>query len=154
MRKFTRLLVAAVAAAAMPAMAGPLYFHVRSTDGNIKIYDLEKIDRLTFSGDDMTLQKDGAAVETFKTSDLKSMEVNESESKVNAIVSEAKTWFAFAGKTITAGRDCDVTVADLSGVILVEIGGVKAGQSIDLSALPSGTYIITDGSNPAKIELK
>lgn len=154
MRKFTRLIAAAIAAAAMPAMAAPLYFHLRTADGNLKVYDLEQIDRLTFSGDNMTLQKDGATVETFKTSDLKSMEVNESESKVNAIVAEAKAWFALSGKTITAARDCDVTVADLSGVLLVEISGVKAGQRIDLSAVPSGTYIITDGFNPAKIELK
>lgn len=149
-----RLAIFALAIAALPALASPLYFHVNTNDGNYKVYDLEKIDRLTFAGENMTIEKDGQALETIKRSALDQIEVNSSETGIAALEASTTEWYSLSGRNIVLRSGNQINVFDLSGVQVIGIQNMNAGSYVDVEELPTGIYVISNGKESAKIELR
>lgn len=154
MKILRRLAPLALAVMTMPAFATPLYFHIKTSDGNYKAYDLEKIDRLTFANGNMTIEKDGTPLETIKRTELAHIEVSDSESAVSTLAAEHSDWYKMQGKTVVLTAGAGFQAYNLGGIMLLDIPEAKAGQSVDLSELPAGIYVISNGNESAKIELR
>lgn len=153
----SRLIAAGLIAAActVGAHAEALYMHLQDANGNWTVYDLEQVDRLTFSDGKMNIEKDGQTVASASTTELARFYVNDTTG-VNAVAgdNEAADILSVAGRTLSLKADSSLRVYAASGALLVEIPAVKAGQTVDLSSLPAGIYMIATGNKTLKIALQ
>lgn len=144
----------------MTANAESLYLHIQTANGNWQVLDLEKVDRLTFTGGNMVVSDaDNNTVATYPTTNLATMQVNDSQTEITefpsagveeATVGADETAFTIVGRTISVLSDGALTITALDGRTVVAIPAVKAGQSVDLTVLPAGTYVITLGAHSQK----
>lgn len=132
------------------------YLHIRTASG-WEVLNLTQVDRLTFTGNTMNaLDANGATVASYPRETLEMMYFNESTG-VEVITDETEgKAFAFdaSSASVTMLKDGDFKLYSLDGRMLVNIPEVKAGETINLSALAKGTVIIKSGNNTAKVMMR
>lgn len=160
--KLKHLAAALVMISATTANAGDLYLHIQTADGNWQVLDLAKVDRLTFTGGNMVASDtDNNTVATFPASDLATMQVNDNATDITEFPSagietaasdtQAPTFtYNAATHSITAENDGTLTITAIDGRTVVTIPSVKTGQSVDVTAIAAGTYVITLGEYSLK----
>lgn len=161
--KIKHLLFAlAIAGASIPMMAQDVegnYMHVLTSDG-WKILDLDQVDRLSFNNGVMTAaDKNQNIVETISQDKLLSMAYSETTTELSGVEmlpNGSKPAFSFfnGSKTVIMNADGNFSVYNEAGAKLVEISSVKAGQTIDLSALHPGIVILKSGNQSLKAIIK
>lgn len=156
-----RVLIAGALAALCLGASADNYLHIQTGDGNWKVYDVDRLDKLTFDKSSMTVtDKSGQKVGTFDRSKLATLQVNDDPNEAYDYSDIESVTFTAAitldGRTLTVGGSgaAPLTVADASGRSVFTITAYRAGQSVDLTALPAGIYIVTAGKQSAKIALK
>lgn len=162
MNKIYKLLIAAGLALCMNtvAQADEMYLHIQTADGNWTVLDLSQVNRLTFSGGQMTAtDAQGTQVAQYLAANLDVMTVNDNNtpSGINKVAAEAKTAsFALSngGRLLTANTDGTLRVFASTGALVVEIPAVTAGQTVNLHALPAGAYVINFANVSRKALLK
>lgn len=151
------IMISVLVATAIPCLQAyeNNYLHVRTANG-ITVYDVEEIDRISFTTDQMQVShKDGQTPDSFKRSELKSMDVNESPSGVNAVTgNESALHFDATTRTLAVSADCDFEIYSLSGELMYAIPGVKAGERISLAHIHPGIVVVKAGNDSLKIALK
>ena len=153
MKKITRLLGVAVALYALPVFASPLYFHLKTTDGTFKVYNVDEINRLEFAGGKMNVVDRNDKIESFDMKDLDIMKVNDEISAV-AEIADKSAWCTISGRMLTLSDSKDgISIYNVQGQLIVSISEAVAGDKVDLSSLPKGIYVVTNGSEAAKFEL-
>ncbi len=136
-----------------------LYLHIKTTAG-WRVLSLDKIDRLKFAGNTMTVtDANDNVVATFARNELSNMAVDEAstpEAGVNDIEIGKGVTFAFDAQTSTVHMLADgaLDVYDISGRHLVSIAAVSAGETVDLSEIAAGVVIIKSGTYNLKVALK
>lgn len=156
MRLIALILGLALCLSAMASDPTPLYFHIKTTENSYSVFSLNDIDKLTFKDGDMNIEKNGTTVKTFKRSSLCAMKVDDSSSGIQVATDDSTSqWFEINGSAITVRHDCNMfKLYNVAGTELVSIPRLTAGQSIDLSSMPNGIYVIDNGKQPAKIKLR
>ena len=156
--KLTKLLISgALLLCSMAASAEDFYLHVQTADGNWQIINIEKIDRLTFTDGKMSaIAPGGDVLLSVPRSELKTINADETQSGIDEVAVTAKGAFTFTdGCMIRVSEGpAAVEVTDLQGRTLVAIPAVQAGQSVDLSPLPEGVYVVKVGKESSKIAVK
>ncbi len=142
--------------AGITARAESLYLHIWESDGNWTVLDLGQVDKLTFRENGMQVLDAGDnLVKSFSSAGLASMEV--SEQKVSGIIgigSETdKSPIKLEGKILTIKEDGALAIHDAGGRLCVEILSVSAGQTVDLSAIVNGVYVVTLNGSTVKIRI-
>ena len=154
---------AALIAAATTANAESLYLHIQTANGDWQVLDLEKVDRLTFTDGNMIVaDANNQTVATFPTSNVANMQVNDSQTDitefpsagVETAVAATEATFTIDGRSIAVLADGALTITAIDGRTAVVIPAVKAGQSVDVSALAAGTYIINLGAHTQKVAIR
>lgn len=140
------------------AQAEGNYLHVKTADG-WKVLNLDKVDRLTFKGGNMTASdKDNNVVETVPMASLETITFSEQAepSSVASIEADTAAPFSFdaASSTVHMNADGDFSLYDIEGKLLVSIPAVKAGETIDLSAVKGEVVVIKSGNHSLKTILK
>lgn len=140
------------------AVAGSNYLHVRTSSG-WEVLDLDKVDRLSFSGETMVASDaSGNTVSTYPRTELQTMQVDNDFSGVNLVIadeSEAATFsFDASSDTVVMMTDGDFEIFNPTGVILLSIPGVKKGETIALAELQSGVLILKSGNYSIKVIIK
>ena len=132
---------------------GNQYLHIHTADG-WKVLDLEKVDRLSFSGNQMiAADENNVTVETFDRSGLAEMYVDET-SGVNEIASDAAdATFSYKQGVATMLADGLFEVYGLDGSLMVAIKA-KKGENIDLTAMTQEIVILKSGKFTAKVVLR
>ena len=142
---------------AASASAATLYMHVLS-GGQWQVFSLDQVDRLTFTGGNMNaLSASGATVASFPQSSLTSMNIDEisSPSGVESVETQgAKLAIDGCLITYTGQQAAAVEIFDMEGRTIDTIEAVESGQSVDLSALASGVYLVKAGVSTVKVAVK
>jgi hypothetical protein len=158
--------LAVVASLAMATVlnAESLYLHIQTNDGDWHVYDIAQVDRLTFADGNMTAtDANSQPIATFTAGNLTRMQVNDSRTDITeypvpagiaTVTTDATATFAINGHNILALADGAFTITTIDGRSAVAIPTVLEGQSIDVSALASGTYIITLGTYTQKVIIR
>lgn len=144
MKRFYSLAFALLAIV-VGASAQSHYLHV-ATESGWEVIDLDKADRLTFKNGTMTVTDARQnVIATFPQAQLDMMYVND-ETGVETICSDAAAEPSFTiagdGHTINILSGGVFEVYALDGEKIIEINGVKADQTVNLSPLSKGIYII------------
>ncbi len=153
-----RHLIAALAltGALCAAHAEDLYLHVRTATG-WEVLDLNKVDRLTFTGGKMTaLDQNEKVVKSFERSDLDKMVVTESAGVEAVADATAEKTFVYdvQSRTITMSTEGDVEIFDAAGCRLVALPCVLKGETVVLTGLNPGIVIIKSGDYSLKTVVK
>lgn len=128
------------------------YLHISTADG-WEVIDLDKADKLTFKGGNMNvLDNRGAVIKTFPQSSIGMMYVNQTAGVGEISMQPAEASFeliddAHIVKLLAPG---DFEVFSLDGRRILLIEGVEKGKTIDISALASGTYVLSLGGYVVK----
>ncbi len=151
------ILGALVAASCFPAISAGDYLQVRTSDGWV-VLDLDQVDRLSFAGNVMTASdKNNNVVKTIPQTSLIEMSYSESAAGIEAVVApkaEATFTFDAASGVVTVSKDGSIEVYTTDGKALVVISEVKAGETVNLSAITEGVVIIKSGDYAVKTVLK
>lgn len=142
--------------AATSAMAESNWLHVRTSSG-WQVFSLDQVDRLTFTGGQMTASDaSGAVVASIPQNSIESMTVNESAGIQSVTVENQTATFKVNanGSVITAISDGKFEIYNTAGLLVETIPSVKAGETIDLSKLPAGIIIVKLGTYSQKVVLK
>lgn len=143
------------------AQTGGNYLHVNTGSG-WKVIDIDKVDKLTFTGGNMTaVDSENKTVESIPLNSLVAMVYSEDAkapetSSVAIVEGNAKNGFHFdaASSIVTMQVAGNFEVFAASGELLVNIPEVKVGETIDLSAVKSGVVIMKTGDYTLKTILK
>ena len=142
------------------ANAEDLYLHMQTADGTWHVYNLENVDKLTFTADKINaLSSTGATVAAIDRTDLVGMSVDEAATSQPAGITdvvEDRTDVTVNGNLVTVNGDQAVSVEifDLTGRLIDAIEAVEPGQSVDLSQLDHQVYIVKAGKSTLKITVK
>lgn len=131
------------------------YLHVRTADG-WQVFDLEKVDRLTFKGGTMTAtDAAGQTVATVPQQSLESMYVNDSAALAEVKAGDAKATFGYdaEGRSVKVFSDGLFEIFALDGKRLVAIPASK-GEVINLGDLQPGTVVFRQGQFTLKAIVK
>ena len=151
-----KTVVAAIFASLALSLSAANYLHIR-TDAGWTVLDLDNVDRITFTGGNMTVTDEkGGVLGTFKQEELQSLHSDEIAGIAETVADSVETTFTFdaASRSVTVTADGDFTVYDAAGNTLVAIPGVKKGETIDLGALQPGVVIMTNGTHSLKALIK
>lgn len=136
------------------------YMHIR-TEAGWEVINLDKVERLDFKGGNVAvLDADNQTVASFKQKDLTLIYVDDStvnneNASVEGVAADTAA-FAFdaLSKSVSVKADGSLEVYRTDGSLIVSIPEVKAGQSVDLSAVEPGIVIIKSGNNSIKALLR
>ncbi len=137
------------------------YLHIQTASG-WQVLNLDNVNELTFKGNNMVVKgTDNNTVLTVPKTQLVSINVDDDASESGSSGMEniadnkqqAKFAFDAANKTLTAFANGDFAMYAIDGRLLLAIPQVKAGQTIDLSAI-SGNVILKLSSQTLKTSLK
>lgn len=132
---------------------GGQYLHVQTTSG-WKVFDLEKVDRLTFtSGNMVASDADNNTLETFDRAILEKMYVDETSGVQSVTADAAKATFNFNNGIATMLADGKFEAFALDGSLLVSIDA-KKGETIDINAISPNVVILKAGSFTLKATLR
>ncbi len=157
--QFKHLLLSAVfAGCALSGMAQEEgnYLYVRTATG-YEVLNLDKVDRLTFSGGIMTASdKDNKTVATFPQDQIDKMYVSETAGITSVAADNAEPTFKFDATTavVTMLADGDFNIYDTAGASLIGTAKVKKGETIALSGMEPGIVILKSGNYTVKAILK
>jgi len=155
--KHKKIFVAALLAfAGISANADALYLHIQETNGNWTVINLDEVDKLTFKNNGMqVVGENDNVVKSYSSSALSTIAVNEQQtSAITSIDSDDKTAaLELEGKVVKVAEDGKLIVCDIAGRICVEIPSVEAGQTVDLSSLVKGVYVVTLNGSSLKVSL-
>ncbi len=131
------------------------YLHVKTANG-WQVFDLDKVDRLTFDGTTMkATDASGNTVATLPQKSLESISVNESAG-IGAITADgAEATFSYdaASRTVTVLADGTFEIYGVDGVRLVAIPASK-GEIISLGDLRPGATVFKSGAYTIKAIVK
>lgn len=140
------------------------YLHIQTANGNWEVLSLDRVDRLTFDGGQMIAgDSRGKEVARFDAANLSVLQINESSTEVNEYdgIEESKpaeTGFTYDSESHAIRFDGnakgELCICGADGRLAVSIPGYESGQSVDVSALAVGAYVITLGTNSSKIVVK
>lgn len=142
--------------ASFGAIAETNYLHIETADG-WKVLNLDNVDRLTFTGGNMTAtDASNAVVMIVPQTSLKTINVNESAGVSAPVVVEAKATFVYnAGSaTVTMLADGAFEVYNVAGSLLVNIPGALKGQTIALDGMEPGVVILKSGNYVLKTAIQ
>ncbi len=148
------LLMLACSAVAMCGAAAN-YLHVK-TDKGWEVLDLDRVDRLTFSGGKMTASDEqGATVATFNQTALEQIYVDETTGVTSVEAQEAKATFTYntSAKTALMLADGNFEISAADGACLVSVPA-KSGEYICLEAINPGVVILKSGKYTLKAIVK
>lgn len=160
------LTAALISTMSLWSFAESLYLHIQKADGNWEVLCLDNVDRLTFQNNQMIASDtEGEEVATFDSADLESLQVNDSADENDVIdytgvatVNANSEGFIFVDATTVRFNGTDTAgtfeIFDTMGKRVVAIKGYKAGQSVDISAMEHGVYVLKFGNNSKKIAVK
>lgn len=152
--KSTLIALAVMVSAASATAAETNYLHVITPTG-WEIISLDEADALLFDGNQMkVVDAAGSTVKSFDRAELKTLMVNQSTGVNTVGATDTKASFQLAGNTLTALCDGDFSIFSLSGEKLVEIPAVKEGQTVELSGVAAGIYVVRLGAFSAKVSVK
>ena len=132
------------------------WLHIRTASG-WQVLSLDQVDRLTFTGGQMTAtDASGAVVATIPQNTIETISVKETTGISTVADASAKASFKLSGDgaVITALADGDFEIYNAAGMLMESISGVKAGETIDLGKLPAGVLIVKLGAYSQKVVLK
>lgn len=154
------LLMLAAAQTVCAAEDESFYLHIKTAAG-WRVLDLNKVDRLSFSGNTMTASDaNNNVVETFNRSEIDVMSVNDDPENASTGIVDVKAdaGVAFTFDSATASvkmlKNGPLKVYDVNGALLVSIPAVAGGEAVDLSAIESGIVIINSNNYNLKAALK
>lgn len=81
------------------------------------------------------------------------MKVNDSSAGIAATAAD-DAQFRLQGRVLDANASGRLAVYDVAGRLCVEIPQLQAGQSVDLTVLPAGIYVVILNDVASKIELR
>ncbi|MGM9802922.1 MAG: T9SS type A sorting domain-containing protein [Muribaculaceae bacterium] len=94
-------------------------------------------------------------VKEYSSTELQTMKVNDDTSGIKITdAKSAQSIVTLSGDVLMVNVDGILRIVDAQGRLCAEIPGVKAGNTVNLNALPKGFYIVEIGSETAKIILK
>lgn len=140
----------------MSAYAEDNWLHIRTNSG-WQVLSLDQVDRLTFKSGQMTAtDASGAVVATIPQSSIQTISVKETTGIATVAEDNVAATFKLSGNgsIVTATADGDFEIYNAAGVLMESIAGVKTGETIDLSKLPSGVLIVKLGAYSQKVVLK
>lgn len=151
---------------AISVSAAVNYLHIQTSEGNWKVISLDDADKLTFSSNEMQVyDKSGAILGSFSTTTLKRLQINESATEVNdypqasveTITSADRTASVsidVTSKTVSVLADGKLHIYNMAGGTIVSIPSVRKGDTVDISVLHAGAYIIELNGKSQKVVLK
>lgn len=141
---------------ALSVSAADNYLHLKTADG-WEVLNLDSVDRLTFSGNTMTVaDASGVTVKAYDRGSLENMYVNESAG-IGVVEADTAAPATFscdaASRRVTVLADGTFCLYGTDGTMLTSIG-VKAGEVIDFTSVKPGIVIMKLGDYTLKALMK
>lgn len=151
------ILAAFIVCSLSPVSAIDDYLHIKTADGWV-VFNLNKADRLTFSGGKMNvLDASGNTVTTISQTDLEKAHFSntpESTSVISVIAEEPTFTFDAKSKTIKIASDGLFEIFSVDGKTLVSIPEAKKGENISVEDMEEGIVIMKSGNYTLKTIVK
>ena len=111
--------------------------NIYTTSSGVVVFTFAQEPKVTFpSGETLAVSSDSLTVE-FPFSEIEKITMEDGVTRVDQLIVRDGTG--------------DVTVHDMQGRLILRAGARREGTQVDLSALPAGTYVVTDGRRSYKV---
>ena len=120
--------------------------------------NLDEVDRISYDAGTIKFSDEaGKELKAVDAASLTTMIVNESKNDVtgveNVSADNSGSGITLRGRLISADEDGSLAIYALDGGQIVEIDAYKAGQTVDVNALPSGVYVVVINGKSVKVAL-